>query len=432
MPAQPLTTFHTIYDGDGKRIKKVTANETTVFVYSVGKLVAEYSNDLAPTASTKYVATDTLGSIRAISDQSGNIISRRDFMPFGEEMYAGTPNRDASQKYSTDGDNVRQKFTGYERDKETGLDFAEARYYKSNHGRFTAVDPLLASGKSANPQTFNRYSYVVNSPLAFTDPSGLQAATPKDEPGLIERLASLSGMRIVNRPYERTHIQDAGVVQAENARIERVGQNILNTNTLNPFANDPKLTGLRNSDTIASTLPGVEIGARRFVNSPVTTPFIGPPIPGFQLSLGDLGVPLIVDQKQPENVRQSFAAFTTEVGLGFMAGSAVFEAGESLGSFSSTSKISRTGFNPFEGKSAPEIDQMFKAKGFDLEGGNPIKGYGGYVNPKTGRSYHIDPEEFGNFREPNHVDVNRSKNYKGMKLKKKGMKLKKRKFKYER
>ena len=163
-----------LYDGDGKRIKKVTTNETTVFVYSGGKLAAEYSTNLAPNASTKYVATDTLGSIRAISDQNGQIVSRRDFMPFGEEMYAGTPNRDASQKYSTDGDNVRQKFTGYERDKETGLDFAEARYYKNNHGRFTAVDPLLASGKSANPQTFNRYAYVINNPLTFTDPSGLQ------------------------------------------------------------------------------------------------------------------------------------------------------------------------------------------------------------------------------------------------------------------
>ncbi len=116
------------YDGNGRRVKKVTATETTVFVYSGSKFVAEFSNDLAPSASTKYVATDTLGSIRAISDQSGNIVSRRDFMPFGEEMYAGTPNRTTAQNYSTNGDSVRQKFTGYERDKETGLDFAEARY----------------------------------------------------------------------------------------------------------------------------------------------------------------------------------------------------------------------------------------------------------------------------------------------------------------
>jgi hypothetical protein len=45
--------------------------------------------------------------------------------------------------------------------------------YENRNGRFTAVDPLLASGKSANPQTFNRYIYVGNNPIMVTDPSGL-------------------------------------------------------------------------------------------------------------------------------------------------------------------------------------------------------------------------------------------------------------------
>jgi hypothetical protein len=49
--------------------------------------------------------------------------------------------------------------------------------YENRHGRFTAIDPLLASGKSANPQTFNRYVYVMNNPLIFTDPSGMQINT---------------------------------------------------------------------------------------------------------------------------------------------------------------------------------------------------------------------------------------------------------------
>jgi Bacterial EndoU nuclease len=46
--------------------------------------------------------------------------------------------------------------------------------YENRHGRFTAVDPLLASGKSANPQSFNRYVYVLNNPIVATDPSGMQ------------------------------------------------------------------------------------------------------------------------------------------------------------------------------------------------------------------------------------------------------------------
>lgn len=45
--------------------------------------------------------------------------------------------------------------------------------YENRHGRFTAVDPLLASGKSANPQTFNRFVYTLNSPINLVDPSGL-------------------------------------------------------------------------------------------------------------------------------------------------------------------------------------------------------------------------------------------------------------------
>ncbi|MCW5959719.1 MAG: hypothetical protein KIS76_06105 [Pyrinomonadaceae bacterium] len=68
---------------------------------------------------------------------------------------------------------IRQKFTGYLKDEETQLDFAEARMYENRHARFTAVDPLLASGKSSNSQTFNRYVYVGNSPLVLTDPTGL-------------------------------------------------------------------------------------------------------------------------------------------------------------------------------------------------------------------------------------------------------------------
>ena len=97
-------------------------------------------------------------------------------MPFGEEITPDGTHRTSGLKYNF-GDNVRQKFTGYQKDEETQLDFAEARMYQNLHDRFTAVDPLLASGKSADPQTFNRYFYVMNRPLTFVDPTGLQAGT---------------------------------------------------------------------------------------------------------------------------------------------------------------------------------------------------------------------------------------------------------------
>ena len=160
------------YNGDGMRIKKVTNSETVVFVYSGGKKIAEYSTDLAANASTKYLTEDHLGTPRVISDQSGAVLSRRDMMPFGEDIKDGIGARNNALKYGID-DKVREGFTGYEKDKETRLDFAEARMYENRHARFTAVDPLLASGLSMNPQSFNRYTYVMNDPLGLTDPNGL-------------------------------------------------------------------------------------------------------------------------------------------------------------------------------------------------------------------------------------------------------------------
>lgn len=124
---------------------------------------------------TNYTTTDHLGSPRVITDQSGQVTSRRDFLPFGEDITVGIGGRtgDGGQSYSSSTDKVRQKFTGYQKDTETSLDFAEARMYENRFGRFTAVDPLLASGRSANPQSFNRYAYTTNNPIMLTDPTGL-------------------------------------------------------------------------------------------------------------------------------------------------------------------------------------------------------------------------------------------------------------------
>jgi hypothetical protein len=50
--------------------------------------------------------------------------SRRDFMPFGEDLYQGIGNRTSTLKYSINGDDIRQKFTGYQKDTETSLDLS--------------------------------------------------------------------------------------------------------------------------------------------------------------------------------------------------------------------------------------------------------------------------------------------------------------------
>ncbi len=188
------------YDADGKRIKKVTNDEITVFVYSGGKLAAEYSavtngTLTSPTPQTQYFGTDMLQSLRIITNQNAQIVSQRDFMPFGEDV----------PRANYGSDNNRFKFTTYQKDNETGLDFAEARYYNNVNGRFTAVDPLLASGKSADPQTFNRYIYSLNSPLTLVDSNGEQTGKPvyvKQERNKYGGITSTYSFKKIGRQYK--------------------------------------------------------------------------------------------------------------------------------------------------------------------------------------------------------------------------------------
>ena len=169
---QVIGTYY--YDGDGKRIKKVTASETIVFVYDAGgKLLEEYSTAAPQTAEIRYLTNDHLGSPSIITDGSGSVTSRRDFMPFGEEATAGIGNRAIGHSYTSNGDSTKQKFTGYERDDETNLDFAQARMHNFSHGRFTSPDPLFSTGKVVDARSWNRYIYALNNPLIFTDPAGL-------------------------------------------------------------------------------------------------------------------------------------------------------------------------------------------------------------------------------------------------------------------
>jgi RHS repeat-associated protein len=169
------------YDGSGRRVKKTVAatQEVTVFVYdAAGKLAAEYSNAPVRNPATCYITSDILNTPRVITNSGGEVVSRKDYMPFGEETYAGRP---PEQKYGAPS-GVRQGFTGFEKDEESQLNFAEARYYNFYHGRFTTVDPFLASGDSSNPQSFNRYAYAGNNPTLRTDPDGekwFYVETPK-------------------------------------------------------------------------------------------------------------------------------------------------------------------------------------------------------------------------------------------------------------
>jgi RHS repeat-associated protein len=127
----------------------------------------------------EWLVTDQLGTPRMIFDKTGSLAGtkRHDYLPFGEELYANAGIRSTTLGYTAAGntpaDKVRQKFTEQERDDETGLDYMHARYFANVQGRFTSVDPLQVSARPRSPQSWNRYSYALNNPLRYSDPSGM-------------------------------------------------------------------------------------------------------------------------------------------------------------------------------------------------------------------------------------------------------------------
>jgi RHS repeat-associated protein len=159
-----------------------------------------------------WLVPDQLGTPRMIAERTGSLagIKRHDYLPFGEELFAGTGGRTPAQGYTSD--SVRQHFTGYEADGETGLNFAQARYQSPVQGRFTSVDPLMASASVFDPQSLNRYSYVQNNPLNFTDPTGMMLSdigvyqtNDPEEAATLQRKSDSDFQRAINGGYAASH-----------------------------------------------------------------------------------------------------------------------------------------------------------------------------------------------------------------------------------
>ncbi|MBL3601657.1 MAG: hypothetical protein JMN25_17635 [gamma proteobacterium endosymbiont of Lamellibrachia anaximandri] len=182
-------TTEFIYGPDRARYLKVTDSSRTLyigkayeriaeagkvkhkhFIYAGGQLVAihvktEESGQSMPD-ETRYLHRDALGSIDTITDGQGRIIERMSFAPFGQRR-AGD--------WRADGGIIlpaltNRGFTGHEHVDEMGLIHMNGRVYDPELGRFLSADPQVQS--PYNSQSYNRYSYVLNNPLKYTDPSG--------------------------------------------------------------------------------------------------------------------------------------------------------------------------------------------------------------------------------------------------------------------
>jgi RHS repeat-associated protein len=167
-----------VYDGLGRRVEKsgttlywrsltgevlaetdTSGNVKNEYVYFAGQRIAWW--DGASPQNLYYIHADSLGSTRTIAEANGTVCYDSEYTPYGQEV----------NHVSSCPSVYRYRFTGYELDPETNLSYAGARYYSYKIGRFMSPDPL--TGNPADPQSFDRYTYVGNSPPNFTDPSGL-------------------------------------------------------------------------------------------------------------------------------------------------------------------------------------------------------------------------------------------------------------------
>jgi RHS repeat-associated protein len=191
-------TTEYVYDGEGRRVKKIQGDRSTYCIYdATGGLAAEYGGVVTTEVGRHYLTTDHLGSTRLVTDGAGSVVQRIDYEPFGLELAAGVGNRTETIRYALGNASgwLPLRFTGKERElKSDGslmdLYYFGARYYGTSQGRWTSpdefpggsVDPFtgeqvgqpgpLPYADITNPQSLNKYAYVLNNPLRYTDPDG--------------------------------------------------------------------------------------------------------------------------------------------------------------------------------------------------------------------------------------------------------------------
>jgi len=178
-----------LYDVQGRRVRKYIGSTVKDYVFNLassvvaeitptmgwqvgynylnGQLQSEYRNN-----TTYFIHADHLGSTHLLTDPAKAIQQNLDYLPFGENI-------------STDSGISTHEFTGNQRDGESSLDHTLFRKYSFLSGRWTSPDPAgLAAVDPSNPQSWNRYIYVLDNPMNLIDPLGLATCvTTTDDQG---------------------------------------------------------------------------------------------------------------------------------------------------------------------------------------------------------------------------------------------------------
>lgn len=200
-PTDIMRDGHTVtfaYDAEHKRYKKTSSDGTETvyvgnyyervtdqatgdiqhkhFIYADGKLIAlntqttDAQHELK-NKQVRYLHYDSLDSVDLITDGYGLVVERRSYSTWGQQRAVVWQTGSAEEVIQEAITN--RGYTGHEEIPEVNLIHMNGRVYDPELARFTSADPVIQDPYAVS--SFNRYAYVWNNPLKYTDPTGFEA-----------------------------------------------------------------------------------------------------------------------------------------------------------------------------------------------------------------------------------------------------------------
>ena len=349
-----------IYTSSGEKLATQVGSSLTYYrgplVYSGNNLLYLVHPEGLTRKSTigfvyYYAKRDHLGSTRVLCHASGNTLvadQTTGYYPFGLAHGHGNLNLN---RYLFSGKELQDQSLG---GKLLGLYDFGSRFYDPTLGRWFNVDPKL--------EFVSPYGYCANNPVLYIDPNGEDIVLTISKEVTVTVATRLIDLKITVPDW-------TGARKIFTKSIRLQGDEILLAALDIVGIVDP--TGI--ADALSASLYAQQ---GDLVNAMVS---------GVGL------IPYLGDFAKMFRMKNHFKilSMAVESGAGAAKG-----GGRGLG-------------NPFVGKSFEEIDHMFRMKGFEMKGIDPLMGKGSYFNPKTGTKYYLDwgEKEYKTGRESFHVDV---------------------------
>ena len=349
-----------IYTSSGEKLATQVGSSLTYYrgplVYSGNNLLYLVHPEGLTRKSTigfvyYYAKRDHLGSTRVLCHASGNTLvadQATGYYPFG--LAHGHENLNLNRYLFSSKELQDQSLGG----KLLGLYDFGSRFYDPTLGRWFNVDPRL--------EFVSPYGYCANNPVLYIDPNGEDIVLTISKEVTVTVATRLIDLKITVPDW-------TGARKLFTKSITLQGDEILLAALDIVGIVDP--TGI--ADALSASLYAQQ---GDLVNAMVS---------GVGL------IPYLGDFAKMFRMKNHFKilSMAVESGAGAAKG-----GGRGLG-------------NPFVGKSFEEIDHMFRMKGFEMKGIDPLMGKGSYFNPKTGTKYYLDwgEKEYKTGRESFHVDV---------------------------